>query len=56
MKVCLFGSYVKDPMNELLKKKLELQNVKVVECNEEIHGIGSFFFCKPQVDIKTSKN
>jgi len=43
MKVCLFGSYVKDPMNELLKKKLELQNVQVVECNEEIHGIGSFF-------------
>lgn len=43
MKVCLFGSYAKDPMNELLKKKLELQNVHFVECNEEIHGIASFF-------------
>ena len=43
MKVCLFGSYAKDPMNELLKKKLELQNVQVVECNEEINSIRSFF-------------
>lgn len=43
MRVCFFGSYAKDPMNDLLKKKLELRDIEVVECNEEIHGVGSFF-------------
>ena len=55
MKVCLFGSYAKDPMNELLKKKLELQNVQVVECNEEIHGIGSFFSANVKLISKHRK-
>ena len=55
MKVCLFGSYAKDPMNELLKKKLELQNVEVVECNEEIHGVGSFFSANLKIILKHRK-
>ena len=36
MKVCLFGSYAPDPMNTILKKKLEMQGVEYVECHEEI--------------------
>jgi len=49
MKVCFFGSYVKDshgiPSGNggiLLKKILESQNIEVVECHEEIKGIFSF--------------
>ena len=37
MKVCLFGSYAPDPMNEILKKKLELAGIEIVECQEDIH-------------------
>ena len=55
MKVCLFGSYAKDPMNELLKKKLELQNVQFVECNEEIHSIGSFISANLKLILKHRK-
>jgi len=36
MKVCFFGPYVMEHMNSLLKKKLELQDIDVVECKEEI--------------------
>ena len=36
MIVCFFGPYVMEQMNSLLKKKLELQNIDVVECKEEI--------------------
>ena len=55
MRVCLFGSYANDPMNDLLKKKLELQNVEVIECNEEIHGIGSFFYANLKLILKHRK-
>jgi len=43
MKVCFFGSYSPDPMNDILKKKLELQGFEIVECNEEIKNVGTFF-------------
>ena len=55
MKVCFFGSYVKDsyeiPSGNggiLLKKNLETQNVDVVECHEPIEKASSFFstYCK----------
>ena len=36
MKVCFFGPYVQEHMNSLLKKKLELQDIDIVECKEEI--------------------
>jgi len=49
MKVCLFGSYVKDSFGipsgnggTLLKKILELQNVEVIECHEVIKSVFSF--------------
>jgi len=49
MKVCFFGSYVKDSLGipsgnggTLLKKILELQNVEVIECHETIKGVFSF--------------
>jgi len=48
MKVCFFGSYVKDSFGIpsgnggiLLKKILEIQNIKVVECHEPIESIHS---------------
>ena len=49
MKVCFFGSYSNDPVNLLLKKKLELQNIKVIECQVDVDlhlghiNIGSVF-------------
>lgn len=43
MKVCLFGSYAMDPMNSILKKKLELKAIEIIECHEEIKNVGSFF-------------
>lgn len=55
MKVCFFGSYVKDSYEipsgnggTLLKKNLETQNVDVVECHEPIEKASSFFsaYCK----------
>jgi len=49
MKVCFFGSYVREswgiPSGHggiLLKKILKMQNVEVVECHEEIKSIFSF--------------
>ncbi len=49
MKVCLFGSYVKDSFGipsgnggTLLKKMLELQDVEVIECHEPIESALSF--------------
>jgi len=46
MKVCLFGSYVKDSHGipsgnggELLKKILQTQNVEVIECREPIRNL-----------------
>jgi len=48
MKVCFFGSYVKDSFGIpsgnggiLLKKILGIQNVEVIECHEEIKSISS---------------
>ena len=41
MKVCLFGSYAQDPMNSLLKKKLQMQGIEIFECNEEISNVFS---------------
>jgi len=38
MKVCLFGPYVMAEMNLVFKKRLELQGIKIVECQEEIHN------------------
>src|SRR3990172_3546994 len=55
MRVCLFGSYAKDSMNDLLKKKLELRDIEVVECNEEIHGVGSFFSANLKLILKHRK-
>ena len=42
MKVCFFGSYVKAAYTPILKKILELQEVEVIECREEISGVSSF--------------
>jgi len=42
MKVCFFGSYVKDAYTPVLKKILELQGVEVIECHEKISGVSSF--------------
>ena len=55
MKVCLFGSYIKEQMNDLLIKKLEIQNIEIVECNEEIHSIGSFFSAYLKLILKHQK-
>ena len=50
MKICFFGSYVKDQFGipsgnsgVLLKKNLESQNVDVVECYESLEKTFSFF-------------
>jgi len=45
MKVCFFGLYVMDDMNSLLKKKLELKGIEVVECQEQIRN--NFFLIIP---------
>jgi glycosyltransferase involved in cell wall biosynthesis len=37
MKVCLFGTYIPGLMISILKKRLELKNIEVVECSEDIH-------------------
>jgi len=42
MKVCFFGSYVKDAYTPILKKILELQGIEVIECHEEISKVSSF--------------
>jgi len=49
MKVCLFGSYVKDSFGipsgnggTLLKKILETQNIKVIECHEPLEKWHAF--------------
>ena len=56
MKVCFFGSYVKDSYGipsgnggTLLKKILETQNVHVIECHEPIDDF--FSFCKAYVKL-----
>ncbi len=41
MKVCLFGTYETNQMNLLLKKKLELQMIDYVECQENGSNIRS---------------
>ena len=50
MRVCLFGSYIRDSYGipsgnggTLLKKILETQDIKVVECHEPINNFFSFF-------------
>ena len=43
MKVCFFGSYTNNDFNRLLKKILQKQGIDIIECQEEIHGIGTFF-------------
>lgn len=49
MRVCFFGSYVKDSNGipsgnggTLLKKILEVQNVQVIECHEDVDNFHSF--------------
>jgi len=49
MKICFFGSYVKDSFGipsgnggTLLKKILETQNIKVIECHEQIKNSADF--------------
>ncbi len=37
MKVCLFGTYLPGLMISILKKRLELQNIQVLECSEDVH-------------------
>jgi len=37
MKVCFFGTYVPGHMNSILRKKLEMQGVEVLECQEDVH-------------------
>ncbi len=55
MKICFFGSYVKDSFGipsgnggTLLKKNLETQNMNIVECYEPFKNPASFFitYCK----------
>ena len=36
MRVCLFGTYIPGLMISILKKRLELQNIQVLECREDI--------------------
>ena len=36
MRVCLFGTYIPGLMISVLKKRLELQNIQVLECREDI--------------------
>jgi len=55
MKVCFFGSYAPDPMNSLLKKKLEMQGIETVECNEEITNVFSFFRAYFKLPFKNRK-
>ncbi len=55
MKVCLFGSYAQDPMNSLLKKKLEMQGIEIFECNEEITNVFSFFRAYFKLPFKNRK-
>lgn len=50
LRVCIFGSYLQTTNGiasgtggELIKRMLLSQNIKVVECHEDINGLGSFF-------------
>lgn len=36
IRVCFFGTYVLEHMNSVLKNKLEMQGVKVIECQEDV--------------------
>jgi len=38
MKVCFFGPYNMEHMNSLLKKRLGLQGIEILECQEEVHN------------------
>ena len=62
MKVCLFGSYKKTTNNipsgnggELLKKILENQGVKVIECQEDVNTIASFVKANVKLFFKHRK-
>jgi len=55
MKICFFGSYTSDPMNSILKKKLELQGIEIIECNEEIKNLFSFFRAYLKLPFKHRK-
>jgi len=56
MKVCLFGSYANDPMNELLKNKLKIAGIEYVECQEDMKkSIGSFFSVYSKLSSKLRK-
>ncbi len=55
MKICFFGSYTPDPMNSILKKKLELQGIEIIECNEEIKNLVSFFRAYLKLPFKHRK-
>ena len=43
MKICVFGSYVNSDFNNLLIKILKKKNVEVIEAQEPVRGVGSFF-------------
>jgi len=36
MKVCLFGTFVHEHMNTVLRKKLDLQGIEIIECHEDV--------------------
>jgi len=62
MKVCFFGSYVKDSYGipsgndgTLLKKILETQNVEVVECHESIENFSSLILAYFKLFFKHRK-
>jgi len=56
MKVCLFGSYSSDEMINLLKKKLELQGIEVIECQETMgKSVTSFFSASVKLILKHRK-
>ena len=62
MKVCFFGSYVKDSYDipsgnggELLKKILHTQNVEVIECHQPVKKISSLLSSYIKLWIKHKK-
>jgi len=55
MKVCFFGSYIGKEYNMLIKKNLELQNVEIIECQENVKGIFSLLIAYPKLFFKHIK-
>ena len=55
MKVCFFGGYAKRDFNLLLKKILELQDLEIIECHEDVNGILSFLCAYPKLFFKHRK-